>query len=217
MKCTDNIIVVTGGALDEGFLKEFCESHPSAYIIGVDRGISALKSIEIEPDYVVGDFDSAPAYVRDMYVDKDNALMLEPEKDYTDTHVALQLAINKKPQSIFILGAIGSRMDHTMANIGLLKYCVKHQVDAFILDGNNRIRMIDKCCRIEASKSYGRYISCIPFSDTVTGVTLEGFKYPLYNATMIKEDSIGISNELREEEGRISIDRGYLLVMETKD
>ncbi len=217
MKNNDNILIVTGGRVELALLKEYLDNNKNSYVIGVDKGILALHSLGITPDLVVGDFDSAGEDIKNLYQHKENALCLQPEKDYTDTHVALVEAMKLKPKQIIFLGATGSRIDHMMANISLLKLALKEGVEAYIIDGNNRIRMIDKYCRIDARSAYGKYISCIPFSDTITGVTLIGFKYPLDNATMIKEDSIGISNELREEEGHISIDSGYLLVMETKD
>ena len=213
----ENILIVTGGNIDIKLLDAFIQDNHDLYIIGVDKGVCALHSLNISPDFVVGDFDSAGENVRLLYSDKDNALCLQPEKDYTDTHVALLEALKFKPKHIYMIGATGSRIDHVMANISLLKLALREGVEAYIIDGNNRIRMIDKYCRIESWEAYGKYISCIPFSDTVTGITLKGFKYPLDNATMIKDDSLGISNELREEEGHISIDSGYLLVMETKD
>lgn len=217
MKSTNNIVIVTGGSIDTGFLSDYLKTYKDLYIIGVDKGLISLRELGITPDLIVGDFDSAGEEIKRMYEGLPQTICLQPEKDYTDTHVALMKALELTPKTITMLGATGSRIDHMMANIGLLKFCAKAGVDAYIMDGNNRIRMIDKHCRIEKDKAYGKYISCIPFSDTVTGVTLKGFKYPLDNATMIKENSIGISNELREEDGHISIDKGYLLVMETKD
>ena len=90
-------------------------------------------------------------------------------------------------------------------------------VDAVIYDGNNKIRMIDSTLTLIKSRQYGKYVSLIPYSDIVTGVTLTGFVYNLQEATMIKEETRGISNEMREEECHITIKTGYLMIMETKD
>lgn len=212
-----SIIIVTGGTLDEKILFQVLEQYNSPYIIGVDKGMDTLKKHDIHADLVLGDFDSASEDVRTYCQRQENVITLKPEKDYTDTHMAVLEALKRNPKEIILIGATGTRIDHIMANISVLKLCLEKSVKACIIDGNNRIRMIDKQCRIERKTMYGKYISCIPFSDIVTGINLIGFKYPLADATMIKEDSIGISNELREEEGLIQIDTGYLLVMETKD
>ncbi len=212
-----NIIIVTGGTIDKNVLSHIMESNPHSYILGVDKGMETLMEMRIEPNMVMGDFDSANPDILEYYRKKDNIILLEPEKDLTDTHAAILKALDMVPERIILVGATGNRVDHMMANIHILKLCLEKKVEAYIIDCNNRIRMIDKQCKITKKEQYGKYISCIPFSDKVTGVNLIGFKYPLTDATMIKADSLGISNELREEEGLISIDTGYLLVMETKD
>lgn len=217
MTQVNNIIIVTGGTLDEKILIRVLEQYEQPYIIGVDKGIDTLKKLDIQADLLIGDFDSASEDVRIYSRKQGNVIVLKPEKDYTDTHMAVLEALKQNPKEIILTGATGTRIDHVMANISVLKLCLEKGVKACIIDGNNRIRMIDKQCKIERKSMYGKYISCIPFSDRVTGINLIGFKYPLTDATMIKEDSIGISNELREEEGLIQIDTGYLLVMETKD
>ena len=215
---SDNILIVTGGSIDEELLMNTVDSfNRDVYIIGVDKGLETLDKLEIKPDLVIGDFDSANDSIRAKYVDSPDAVILNPEKDYTDTHVAVLEALKHNPVAITIMGAIGTRIDHMLGNIALLKICLMHDVDAVMLDKHNRIRMIDKHMILRRDELYGKYISCIPFSDRVTGINLRGFKYELTDATMIKEETIGISNELGEEEGHISIGSGYLLVMETKD
>ena len=213
----DNIIIATGCTLDKDLLRNIVKQYENPYIIGVDKGLETLNELNIKPDLALGDFDSASEKIKELYIKDPETIILNPKKDYTDTHVAVMKALSLKPKQIHILGATGSRLHHVMANFGMLKHCLLQGVCAYIIDSCNRIRMIDKQCKISKRDAYGKYISCVPFSDKVTGINLRGFVYPLTDATMIKEDSIGISNELREEEGLISIDTGYLLVMETKD
>lgn len=212
-----NVIIVTGGRVTSSLLLDTIKKYKDSYIIGVDRGLDILRECGITPNLAMGDFDSASEESRQFFEDNPSTVIFKPEKDFTDTHAAVLRALEMNPESVMLLGATGSRVDHMLANIGMLKLCVAGGVEGFILDDNNRIRMIDKHCKLEKKSLYGKYISCIPFSDRVTGVSLEGFLYPLTDATIIKEDSIGVSNELREEEGHIYVDTGYLLVMETKD
>ena len=77
--------------------------------------------------------------------------------------------------------------------------------------------MIDQTLTLYKDKQYGKYVSLIPYSDEVCNITLTGFVYNLESATLIKEETIGISNEMREEVCHITVGKGYLMVMETKD
>lgn len=217
IKQYDDVIIVTGGSVNPDLLRELLAQYKSAYVIGVDKGIEALESLEVKPDLAVGDFDSASENVRALYGHSPDAVILNPEKDFTDTHIAVLEALKRTSGHIVIVGATGTRIDHTAGNIALLKLCLMQGVEAVIVDETNRIRMIDRQFRIRKECQYGTYVSCIPFSDRVTGITIKGFRYNLEHATMIKEETIGISNEVREEEGLITVETGYLLVMETKD
>lgn len=213
----ENIIIVTGGNISLEFLDKEIRENKGSYIIGVDRGLDSLHSLQIHPNLVVGDFDSVDNGIRAIYAASPGAIVLNPKKDYTDTHVAVLEALKRKPACIRILGATGTRLDHVMGNLALLKLCLLQGVEAVIVDEHNRVRMIDRQFMIKKDLQYGKYISCIPFSDRVEGLTISGFQYNLEKATIIKEETIGISNELREEEGFITLEKGYLLVMETKD
>lgn len=213
----DDVIIVTGGTINPDLLREVLAQHQAAYVIGVDRGLEALDILAVKPNLAIGDFDSAPEHIRALYAHAPGTVLLNPEKDYTDTHIAVLEAFKCAPAHIVMVGATGTRMDHMAGNIALLKLCLLHGVEAVIIDDRNRIRMIDRQFRIRREQQYGTYVSCIPFSDRVTGITIRGFRYNLEHATMIKEETIGISNEVREEEGLITVETGYLLVMETKD
>lgn len=213
----NKILIVSGGTVSEEHLKKHINDYGYDYVIGVDRGLCALHNICHKPDLSVGDFDSIDTSIRSEYISSPGAIVLNPEKDYSDTHMAVIEALKHNPKEIVLLGATGNRVDHMLANIGLLKFCHIKGVKLIIEDLNNRIYVIDEACTIKKKKAYGKYVSLVPFSDIVKGITLKGFKYPLDNATMVKEESIGISNEIREEECHITIKEGYLLVMETKD
>ncbi len=212
-----NIIIVAGGINCDKLITDTVKDTTNSYIIGVDRGVQVLDELGIAADMVIGDFDSANNAIRDKYQGKSNAIFLNPIKDATDTHMAVLEAIKLKPSTITILGATGGRLDHMMGNLALLKLCLDQGIRAFVLDEHNRITMIDKQMKLRRKQQYGKYVSLIPFSDEVTGISLTGFVYGLSDATMVKADTIGISNEIREEEGFISIKTGYLMVMETKD
>lgn len=216
---TDEVIIVSGGSIDEEVLDCVIREHKDAYIIGVDRGLDILYRCDIKPQFIIGDFDSVSIEAKQTYDSFENVITLDSDKDYTDTHVAVEKALDLSPGRIIILGATGGRLDHFLENLNLLKICLDNGVEAEIIDRQNKIRLINekKELIIRRKALYGKYISAIPFSDCVSGIELSGFKYNLSDAVLDKDMTLGVSNELVKEEGLIKVGKGYLLVLETKD
>lgn len=209
------ILVVSGGYADLDFLRCIIDEK-ERYIIGVDRGLEGLDVLGVKADLAVGDFDSAPQHIKNIY-EKGHIIKLNREKDYTDTHVAVIEALKRKPEAVILVGATGGRLDHMLANINLLSICTKEKVQAFMLDTKNKIRIIDRPVSIKKTCQYGAYVSLIPYTDKVTGITLKGFKYKLSDKTLVRNETIGISNEIEREEGFITLESGELMVIESKD
>ena len=140
-----------------------------------------------------------------------------PEKDNTDTDIALKLAIQLKSSNITIMGALGKRMDHALANIHILKETLEVGIPCEIRDSYNKIYLIKDNITLTKNNTYGKYISLIPLTTTVEGITLKGFKYPLNNACLSIGLSLGVSNEIVEEVATIELKEGILIVIESKD
>lgn len=213
----DTVIIVTGGKVECQVLDYVLNLYPDSYIMGVDHGLDALDACGIMPDVAIGDFDSASSETKNRYINLENTVLLNPMKDFTDTHVAVERACAMQPKQIILVGATGTRLDHVQGNFALLKLCRMQGIDAIIYDATNKIQMIDQTLTLYKDKQYGKYVSIIPYSDEVVDITLTGFVYNLESATLIKEETIGISNEMREEVCHITVGKGYLMVMETKD
>lgn len=212
------ILIVTGGHIDDNFLGSLVLTEKYSFIVAADRGLLALDKLNVLPDFILGDFDSAGTDILSKYRAKSIPILTFPsQKDKTDTELAFEWALSKNSSVIDLIGASGSRLDHTMANISLLSLALQNNVDANILDPNNKIYLKAKNFIIKKDKQYGDFISLLPFSGNVRGLKLSGFKYPLYGITLAKGSSLGISNEIVEDEGRIEFDEGILLVFETKD
>ncbi|MCM1170989.1 MAG: thiamine diphosphokinase [Clostridium sp.] len=209
------ILVVSGGYMDLEFLRRVIDEK-ERYIIGVDRGLEGLDALGVKADLAVGDFDSAPPHIKALY-DEEHIIKLNPQKDYTDTHVAVMEALGRNPKAIILVGATGGRLDHMLANVSLLSICTSKNVPAFMIDTKNKIRIIDRPVSIKKICQYGAYVSLISFTDKVTGVTLKGFKYKLTDKTLVRNETIGISNEIEREEGFITFEDGELMVIESKD
>ena len=154
---------------------------------------------------------------------------LNPEKDDTDTGHAIQMALDMGCDSIHILGATGTRLDHVLGNLQLLGLALQRQVECFMVDPWNRIRLIDRetvepgGLILRRSEQFGKYVSLIPYTPKVTGLTLKGFKYPLERHTMgsfYLADAApisGVSNEITEDEARITLEDGILVLVESRD
>lgn len=213
-----NTIIISGGNINENFFKEVMKKNEFNNVIACDRGLEVLYKCNIKPNYIIGDFDSINKNILENYKKASDIkiISLNPEKDYTDTHMALKLAIDLNSNDITIVGAIGTRLDHTLANINILKEALDNDVNCKIINENNYISLIDKTTIIEKDNRY-KYVSLIPITTVATGITLQGFKYSLQNATMKIGESIGVSNEQIDEVARIELKEGILILLRTKD
>ncbi|MCI8483027.1 MAG: thiamine diphosphokinase [Lachnospiraceae bacterium] len=217
-------LIVSGGHLEDAFLLSYLQNHKCDLVIAVDSGMNFFYRTGQTPDYIVGDFDSAAPDVLQSFTvqsqinkKKPVILQFQPEKDETDTELAIRTAIEQGCSRIHLLGATGSRMDHVMGNIHLLGMAMKQGVECLMTDEHNRIRMIQKGIVIQRKEQYGDYISLFPFTPQVKGLTLTGFKYPLDGYSLECYHSLGVSNEITGEQAEISFEEGVLLVMESKD
>lgn len=188
-------------------------------IIAVDKGLEELYELSMIPSHVVGDFDSVSKEIFEYYQNNSQIIFhkYNPEKDNTDTDIAMQLAIQLKSSRITILGALGKRMDHTLANIHILKYALDLNIPCQIVDSYNKIYLIKGNHTFYKNSTYGKYISLIPLTTEVKEITLKGFKYLLDKYSLPIGVSLGISNEIVEEIATIELKSGILIVIESRD
>ena len=185
-------VIIAGGEFHTKFaslyIKQKYKGNRPDLVIAADTGMQYALDINLIPDLIVGDYDSVNPEILKQVSGMENVrnLRFPPEKNYTDTHLALVSAIREKAEDICVLAATGTRLDHVQANIGLLKTCMDTGIAAELVDPYNRIRMIRDSLTIEKEKQFGTQVSLIPYSDQVTGITLQGFYYPLCNAVFSK-------------------------------
>ncbi|WP_442601894.1 thiamine diphosphokinase [Paenibacillus sp. KN14-4R] len=214
MKQDKRIVIVSGGQLGPWVLRQI---HSDDILVGADRGAWFLIQNGLQPDLSLGDFDSVTVDELEQIRQNSKQFMdCDPiDKDYTDTELALRWALEQQPQSIAMLGTLGSRLDHSLANIHLLYPALASGISCVMIDAHNEIRLIREQTLI--TKGPYTHISLLPLSMEVTGITLTGFQYPLNNATLQIGQSLGISNVLLEQTGIIDIKSGHLLVIQSKD
>lgn len=212
------MLIITGGKIDLAWAGEWLMKNQFDYVIAADKGLVYADQLNCKVDYILGDYDSVDKDLLDKYRKKNIDITTFPcEKDYTDTHLAIETAIEKGAGEIVILGATGSRMDHTISNIENMKITLKQDIHCSIVDKHNKIYLADKNVEIKKSEQFGSYISLIPLTESVTGITLRGFYYPLSHYNMKQGFSVGISNEIVDETGIIEFDHGVLIIFETND
>ncbi|MFD1357494.1 thiamine diphosphokinase [Fictibacillus halophilus] len=186
--------------------------------VGVDRGTFILLQKGIKPAYAFGDFDSVSAAEKDNILKSDIILnQYQSEKDFTDMELALQWAMDQKPEEILLFGATGGRLDHEIMNIQLLYRTISSNADVKVIDIKNEISLkLPGKYTIEREGHYS-YISFLAFQEEVKGITLKGFKYPLVKASLKMGSSLCISNELVNKSGTYSFDSGIILMVKSHD
>lgn len=214
-----NTLIVSGGEINLEFLYKYYNDNKNSTIIAVDKGLNALHELNIIPHHIVGDFDSINKDILSLYSNNPNITIhkYNPEKDYTDTDIAIKLAIDLNSSCINIIGSFGNRIDHLLANIHILMHSLNANIPCYLLDECNKLYLINTTTEIHKNKAYGKYISLIPLTSSVTGLTLTGFKYPLKNYTLPVGVSLGISNEIVDDIATISLSNGILIVIESRD
>lgn len=208
------LIVCNGSIRDYSFYKEYFEK--AELIIGADGGAKHLLKLGVKPHVLMGDFDSLSPEDLDYYKQLGIEIMKFPaEKDMTDSELAVEYAISKGFKNIILLGVLGSRVDHSLANILLLRKMHEKGISGCIADEHNTVTLISD--RISISKKPGYSLSLIPITSQVDGVTTKGLYYPLNNATIKMGSTWGVSNEFVEETAEVTITAGLLLVVLSRD
>lgn len=209
-------IVSNGEMLEDDYYIQLFKKEEPQYIICADGGANHLKRLGITPTIIIGDLDSINAEDLTYYKNQQVEISkFNPEKDETDTQLAIRFAMSLQISELVLLGALGKRLDHSLANIYLLESVVNQGIKASIVNENNKIYLVNKKIQLQGEK--GDTVSLLPFTDKVTGINTKGLYYPLKNAIMKKADPYGISNIFLRDKIHISIQSGLLLVILARD
>ena len=164
-------------------------------------------------DKLVGDFDS----VREKdFPARAEIIRVPAEKDLTDTQLAVSVAIDEGAEEIIIIGGLSGRLDHTLSNLYLLEFLAERGIYATVVDGFNRARYIDRSSLLIARSEY-KYFSLICAEKETKGVSVDGAKYPLKKATLSRSLQYAVSNEVEGNCALVSVKKGSLFVIESKD
>ncbi len=206
-------VIFAGGDMSENIPNIELRVKSADYIICADSGLKHAQRLGITPDIIVGDFDSYTGKLPD----NSEIIRSIPEKDDTDTIMAVRKAAELGCRQIVLYGALGgSRFEHTVANIQTLLFakelgCILTIIDKSVI-----------CLQYNDGEEYyyqrsenGTYMSVFSLSETTEIEYLDGVKYPLENYTMKNSYPIGVSNEITETCAVLKIKSGTALIILT--
>ncbi|MCI3007759.1 thiamine diphosphokinase [Clostridium butyricum] len=185
-------------------------------IIGADKGSEYLYDYEIMPNIILGDFDSISEEKLKKIEEKQvEIIKFPPEKDYTDTEIAIMEAMKRGADTIYLFGGLGTRADHSLGNIGLLLTTKNKGARLLIVDDHNKIYLADKNMSLNGSQ--GEIISFHALSDVVKGFEIRGAKYNLNSYDMHLLDPRAVCNEFIDTPINIKYESGELLIIHAID
>lgn len=187
-----------------GFPTEGCT------VICADGGFETAQKLGIQPDIVIGDFDSASTVPSGDF----ELITLPVEKDDTDSMAAVKLALERGYREFQILGALGGRFDHSYANLSVLLLIAANGGTGVLLDDNSTITLRrGGDSSLVLKDCVGKTISVFPFGVPTCVVSYEGLYYPLEHGTLSIETSLGTSNHIVETEASIIVEEGVALIV----
>jgi len=212
LQMNNKITIIANGKMNNAdFYQEYVKD--SDIIICADGGANNAYKMNIIPDYIIGDLDSIDESI-EAYFKKNHKTKIinDQNQEKTDLELAISLAESEKPDEIFIFGAIGDRIDHTLANIlNLIK--INTEINVQIIDEKNILQLVDKSTLIKGSKD--DIISIIPLTK-IEGLSFEGMKWPVSNKNT-KFGWFGLSNRFTKQKAKITFSKGKLLIIKVRE
>lgn len=206
-------IIIGAGDLTMGEIvlgeEDFC--------IAVDGGLSYCPILNVEPDLLIGDFDSVSDQEKEAIVAiqqqiPEKVICLPTEKDDTDMLAALKYGLELGYTDFRIYAGTGGRFDHTLANIQCLLYLKNHGATGYLVDGTGMMLVLQNES-VSFRKELEGYLSLFSLGKEAKGVSISGMKYSLKDAVITNDFPIGISNEFIGEASTISVEDGELVCM----
>lgn len=201
-------IIVGAGDFAEDKISFFKEDM----IIAADGGLKALEKLKIAPNVIIGDMDSYDNPEKSIYLNNTvEFIKLPKEKDDTDTLAAIKYGFDRGYKDFEIYGALGGRLDHTLANLQCLDYIKSRGGNGVIRDKKVTIMLLYNEDIILNQAEKGR-ISLFAFGGKAKDVTIKGLKYEVNNVTLATDFPIGVSNEFIDKEAYISVGEGKIIL-----
>ncbi len=214
------ILVANGSIKDYGsisrtLLKNF-QSLSGTFVIAADGGASHCSNLRITPNVIIGDMDSiTKSMIEKLGSAAGNGdiqfISFNQSKDESDTQLALDFLVKNGYEKIIVIGAFGSRADHSYANLSLLSSPAYDNVSVSIITENSETFVVKKSCSIKGET--GKKISVFSLTPFTFFKKTTGLKYKLKNESLLFSPARGLSNEFIKDIAEISITEGWLLVI----
>jgi len=185
------------------------------FIVSADGGLRYIRSLKLMPELVVGDLDSVSCDDIE-FLNNNNieVLRFQSDKDQTDLEIALKELVKRGYKDILVVGALGGRVDQTLANLGLIASISNDDVRIEFDDGREHIMLIRDRLLISGKK--GDTVSLIPLCSPAKGVTTKGLRYSLADESLLPDQTRGISNLMMGKIAEINITAGTVLCVHTR-
>jgi thiamine pyrophosphokinase len=185
-------------------------------VIAADGGAITAERLGLRPDLVVGDLDSIePAEVDRLRASGIPVEVAPTAKDESDTELAVRAALARGATTLTIVGALGGRVDHLLANLALLALPELDGIETLILDGRTRISLVRGPGSRPLIGRVGDLVTLLPFGAGVEGVRTEGLAWALRDEALPAGPARGLSNVRTAERARVQVRSGDLVVVET--
>ena len=211
---TKRAVIFANGQLTDAN-QVLAQIRPDDVLIAADGGLHHLQALGLSPHVLIGDFDSISEDEVEVARSNGATVLSYPrEKDETDLELAIKYTIDQGCTTLRIIAALGGRLDHTLANLFLLEMPALQDLDVRIDDGHEEIFIIKRPLTIAGQA--GDTLSLLALETCARGVYTQGLKYPLREETLCPHLSRGVSNEMIEDEARVSLHSGRLLCIHTR-
>lgn len=182
--------------------------------IAADGGTRHCLALDLLPHVVVGDLDSLPSETVAHLSEQSVEIERHPvRKDKTDLELAIERAVREGAQEILLLGALGGRLDQTLANLLVLARR-DWPVPIALAAGDQMVRMVRGGETFQLQGAPGSTVSVLPLSHQVTGITYTGLEYPLEDATLTLGSTRGVSNVIVQSPATVRVETGLLAVVQ---
>ena len=197
--------------------------EPGARVVAADGGARHAAPLGLAIDRWVGDGDSlGEAGIVELEAAGIPVERARPDKDESDTELAVLAALAMGATSLTVLGALGGpRVDHALANVGLLSMPALEDLGVRLIDADARVRRLRAPgadggpATLDLGGHVGDLVSLLPIGADAEGVTTHGLAYPLRDEPLLAGRTRGLSNVRERPDAAITLRRGQLLVIET--
>ncbi len=195
----------------QGDVRDAYTPREDDFVLCADGGYAHALTAGVKPDIVIGDGDS----LQNAHVPPELMLRVPVEKDDTDTMLCIRYALKEGFTECVIVGGLGGRLDHTVANLQTLAFAYEHGMHAELRDSHDSV-LLHGPGELVLPRKDGYTLSLFSFTEHCEGVTTRGVHYPLTDALLSQAFPLGVSNAFEEEQAHISLRKGLLLIVMSK-